>query len=239
MYFLLCLSGECQEDMSENCIYISKIDRSLSRDVYNGLLQLISKENQEKCRRFRFMEDSLRTLYGELIVRHVLCRKLSLKNGEIEMLKRGEGKPYIKDCPIHFNISHAGDFVVCAFSEQEVGVDIEQIRDFDLSVAKRYFCPCECEDLFAQNEEGQLDYFFSLWTLKESYMKWLGKGMSIPLDSFHFKISYDSISVTDVNRNLKPFFKQFHIDGYKLSLCSVVGDFPDKVEHFCIEEMTF
>ena len=222
--------------MCKNRIYMSKINPALNRAVYNDLMQTISKENREKCRRFRFIEDSLRTLYGELILRHVLCRYFSIKNEEIEILKGDEGKPYLKDVPIHFNISHSGNFVVCAISEHEVGIDIEQIKEFDLSVAKNYFCQSECDDLFSKDEDHRLDYFFSIWTLKESYMKWLGRGMSIPLDSFCFKIIDEGISVFDVNRNVKPFFKQFSIDGHKISLCSMIDDFPGMIEMLALEE---
>ncbi|MCL2367029.1 MAG: 4'-phosphopantetheinyl transferase superfamily protein [Oscillospiraceae bacterium] len=225
--------------MCKNRIYLSQIDPALSRDTYNKLLQMISKENREKCRRFRFKEDSLRTLYGELMLRYVLWRQFSLENEAVEILKGDEGKPYLKDCPIHFNISHAADFVVCAVSEQAIGVDIEQIKETDLSLAKRFFCQCEYEDLIAQHADDRLDYFFSLWTLKESYMKWLGSGMAIPLDSFFFKITDEGISVVDENREIRPFFKQFSVDDYKISLCSMIDSFSDEIEKINVEEMVF
>jgi len=199
---------------------------------------MISTENREKCQRFRFKEDALRTLYGELMVRHVLQEQFSLANEAIEILKSETGKPYIKDCPIHFNISHAGDFVVCAFSEQEIGVDIEQIKAVDLKIAKRFFCPSEYEDLLAQQAKDQRDYFYSLWTLKESYMRWLGAGMSIPLNSFCFKITDTHIRCLDDHQKTPPFFKQFFIEGYKLSVCSTARDFPDEIEKINIEAIT-
>ena len=239
VYFTDTISIELEEKKIKNLIYLAKINPSLSQDKFNDLLKIISKENRKKCHRFKFKEDALRTLYGELIVRHVLCQQFSFKNEEIEILKSAEGKPYIKDFPIHFNISHAGDFVVCVFNEQEVGIDIEQIKDVDLGIAKRFFCQREYEDLFAQKITDQLDYFYSLWTLKESYMKYLGTGMSIPLDSFCFKITGTDISCLDDNREITPFFKQFPIDGYKLSVCSMIRDFPDKIERVSIEEMMF
>jgi len=226
--------------MCKTRIYLSKIDMALSQETYDGLLQIISKENRERCLRFRRREDALRTLYGELIVRHVLCQQFSLKNEAIAFSKSNKGKPYVKDSPVHFNISHAGDFVVCAFSEQEVGIDIEQIRAIDdLDLTKRYFHKCEYEDLLVLNASRRLDYFFSLWTLKESYMKWLGDGMSIPLNSFFFKITADDISMVDTNRDFSPFFKQYSVDGYSLSLCSAVSDFPDKMDNISVENLCF
>jgi len=222
-----------------NHIYLSKINKSLSQERLNDLLQIISKENREKYHRFKFKEDALRTLYGELIVRHVLCKQFSLKNETIEILRSNEGKPYIKDNLIYFNISHAGDFVVCAFSKREIGIDIEQIKEINLEIAKRFFCQCEYENLLTQRTADQLDYFYSLWTLKESYIKWLGTGLSTPLDSFCFKIMGDDISCLDYNRKRTPFFKQYFIDGYKLSVCSMVNEFSDHIERISIEEMMF
>jgi len=238
VYFCIdSIDMKLEEKKIKNLIYLSKINPSLSQDKFNDLLQLISKENREKCHRFKFKEDALRTLYGELMVRYFLCQQFAFKNEAIEILKSDEGKPYIKDFPIHFNISHAGDFVVCAFSEQEIGIDIEQIKEIDLEIGKRFFCQSEYEDLLAQKITDQRDYFFSLWTLKESYMKWLGTGMSIPLNSFCFKITNASISCLDDNRNIMPSFKQFPIEGYKLSVCSMIHDFPDKIERIRIEKI--
>ena len=223
----------------KNLIYLSKINPELPQDKFNALLQNISKENRERCQRFRFKEDALRTLYGELMVRYVLGCRFSLKNEDIEFSRNAARKPFIKDCPIHFNISHAGDFVVCAFSEQEIGIDIEKIKDIDLDIAQRFFHQQEYDDLLAQQKPAQLDYFYSLWTLKESYLKWLGTGLSTPLDSFCFNIADMKITCVDKNRKETPFFKQFYVEGYKLSVCSMVNDFPDKVEDISIEKMVF
>jgi len=219
-------------------IYLSKIDKTLRQDKINALLQVISRENREKCQRFKFKEDTLRTLYGELIVRHVLCQRYLFKDEDIEIIRNDYGKPYVKDCPIHYNISHTGDFVACAFSEQKIGIDIEQVKEIDLKIAKRFFCQQEYESLLVQKIPDQHDYFYSLWTLKESYIKWLGTGLSTPLNSFCFNIDVN-ISCVDVNRKTTPFFKQFSAYGYKLSVCSMINDFPDKLEEIRLEEMIF
>ena len=219
----------------KNLIYIAKINPALPQDKINVLLQRISKENREKCQRFRFKEDALRTLYGELMVRYVLYQQFTYKNEDMELLRNEAGKPYIKDCPIHFNISHAGDFVVCGFSTQEIGIDIELVKEIDLEIAQRFFCQQEYASLLAQRTSDQLDYFYSLWTLKESYIKWLGTGLSTPLNSFCFTIMDMSISCVDKNRKTTPFFKQFPLEGYKISVCSMINDFPDEIEKIDIE----
>ena len=179
----------CKMSESKNFIYLAKINPLLSQDKFDRLLQIISKEGREKCLRFKFKEDALRTLYGELLVRYVMCHQFLYKNEEIVFMRSAEGKPYIENIPVHFNISHSGDFVICAFSELEIGIDIEEIKEVDLAIAERFFCSFEVQDLFMQKQVDQFEYFFSLWTLKESYLKWLGSGMAIPLDSFGFKMT--------------------------------------------------
>ena len=176
-------------------------------------------------------------LYGELMIRQVLKKQFSIKNEEIKLLKNDAGKPYIKGFPIHFNISHAGDFVVCVFSEQAVGIDIEQIKEIDLKIAQRFFCQHEYEDLLAKQESEQLDYFYSLWTLKESYIKWLGTGLSTPLNSFCFSIAGTEILCADENHGVTTSFKQFHIEGYKLSVCFTTDEILENIEQISIEDM--
>ena len=222
-----------------NGVYLSKINKAISQERLDVLLRIISEENMKKCQRFKFREDVLRTLYGELLVRHVLCEQFLFVNKDIKLSRNEAGKPYIEECNIYFNISHAGDFVVCAFCEQPVGIDIEEIKEIDLEIAKRFFCKSEYEDLMEQKEVDRLNYFYSLWTLKESYIKWLGMGLSIPLDSFCFKITDTEISFVNSNRLMLPFFKQYYVAGYKLSLCSTNHTFPNEIKEICIEKWCF
>ena len=218
-------------------IYIFEINKSLDSNQFNDLLKVISIEKREKCRKFMFKEDALRTMYGELIIRHILVGKFLFRNQDIEFFENLEGKPYLKDIPIYFNISHAGNFIVCAFSEQEIGIDIEEIKEGDLEIAERFFCQCEYEDLMMQRSLERIDYFYSLWTLKESYVKWLGKGLTIPLDSFCFFVKGEDISCVDYYRNRTPFFKQYPIEGYKISVCATLCDFPERIEEIRIDDV--
>jgi 4'-phosphopantetheinyl transferase len=223
--------------MCKDLIYLAKLDFLLPENTFEYLLQFISEENQRKCKGFRFREDALRTLYGELILRYVLQQRFSYKHEEIVILKGEKGKPYLKDIPIHFNISHGGEYVVCGFSQEEVGVDIEEIKDIDLNVAKRFFSKKEYENLLSKKPENQRDYFLSLWTLKESYLKWLGDGMAIPLDSFCFEIDHEDITLEDDNRDVIPFFKEYFVDGYKLAVCVTTDKLPEEILEISIGEI--
>lgn len=99
------------------------------------------------------------------------------------IIKKNEfGKPFADRLPVHFNISHSGDFVVCAVSEKEIGIDIEKIRPIRPDVAKK----------FATEEElgyigTNLERFFDIWTLKEAYFKCIGTGLGTDIKKISFR----------------------------------------------------
>ena len=111
-------------------------------------------------------------------------RALFAANGipaDAEQARTVLGKPYLKDYPgVQFNLSHSGGWGVCALSKTAVGVDVEMVRPLRQQVAKRFFTPVEQEWLSKRPAEE----FFRLWTRKESFTKALGKGLTLPLDSF-------------------------------------------------------
>ena len=131
----------------------------------------------------------------------------------------------------HFNISHSGDWVVLATGPSPLGIDVERIKDIDLDIAKRFFSGREYDDLMLKPDEERFSYFFNLWTLKESYIKAVGKGLSLPLDSFSMVMEDNRITIkteSDDNR----FFRQYPVAaGYKLSICASGDSFPGEIIH--------
>ncbi len=103
-------------------------------------------------------------------------------------IEKGEhGKPFIAEYPeIKFNISHCKGLVVCGFSDNDIGVDAELIRDFSPRVMERIFSAEEKE--FVMSSEDKNRDFFRIWTLKEAYGKYLGTGLFSALNgsSFYF-----------------------------------------------------
>ncbi len=121
------------------------------------------------------------------------------------------GKPYFKNIPIHFNLSHSEDYVCCVFSEQEVGVDIQYQKPLTRdSIIRRFFTENEQRiwDSCSSKEE-QENCFFRLWVRKESYGKLTGEGIAVAA----------SVDVSD-NSSLGVYWEDYEIlKDYRISIC--------------------
>ena len=132
-------------------------------------------------------------------------------------------KPFYKEYPeIHFSLSHSGVMAMCVISDRPVGCDVEKIRERDLDIAKRFFTSEEYDLIKSQKtDELQTKMFFRIWTLKESFVKCIGTGLSTLLNEFsiipdwHGKITLNqTISNSEYN------FVELNLDdGYKYSVC--------------------
>ena len=206
----------------------------------NLLKTLISDERKAKMDRFVFKKDSIRCLLGEIIARYAISKHLNCKSSDISFKVDSFGKPCL-DSPndsVFFNISHSGDWVVCVLSSSPCGIDIEFIKETDFGIAKRFFTQEEYESLMSQPAHYRTKYFFMLWTLKESYIKTDGRGLSLPLDSFSFKLGSGQISLSTKNMLTNCFFKQFIIDdAHVMSVCAQDSCFPDETTHISVDDI--
>jgi len=93
---------------------------------------------------------------------------------------------------VEFNMSHSGGMLACAFArKRELGVDIERHRPIDdyAEIARRFFFAPEVEDLMRVEESGRQAAFYDCWVRKEAFIKALGGGLSVPLDSFRVSLA--------------------------------------------------
>lgn len=104
-------------------------------------------------------------------------------------IKKGEhGKPYFEERQdIYFNISHSGDYVAVMVGDSPLGVDIQTIRPVKERMIEK-ICSEE-EKSFVYNSLDKDRAFITLWTLKESYIKAIGTGMSFPMSGINFDLS--------------------------------------------------
>ncbi|GAA0375774.1 4'-phosphopantetheinyl transferase family protein [Paenibacillus motobuensis] len=205
------------------------VPQIMDSKLYEDLLTKVSKEEKAKIEKFAHKEDSYRSLLGNILTRAVICVYLGISNEKIQFAKNQFGKPYLLNSNgFYFNISHSGEWVLLIFGNKPVGIDIEKIRGFNIETAKGCLSQQEFLRLQQVSQEEQLDYFFDLWTLKESYIKAIGTGLYLPLDSFSILCSESIIAVEPNKERL--FFKQYSLGNqYKVAACSYDRNFPQRV----------
>jgi len=215
-------------------LYATNISKLTMSEYCESLDNIISARIKEKIGSFKFISDRKRTLCGELLVRYMIANKKQVANKEIILERDDNGKPYCKSFPgIHFNISHSDDWVIGAVCDSPIGVDIERVGCADLQIARRFFTEYEYQKLLNQ-ETNRNELFYKLWTLKESYMKYTGKGLRLPLNSFEFDFTDCNIRLQIPERNMLHFKSVKVFKDYYLAVCS--EEKPKVVE---IKQVTF
>jgi 4'-phosphopantetheinyl transferase len=164
-------------------------DVALLRD-YESLL---SESERLKGARFHFEKHRRQHLVTRALIRTVLSDYCGVEARNWEFAANAYGRPHVAapdvlGCPL-FNLAHTDGLIVCACATSTVGVDTERVGRAPLEVADRYFSPSEVAELRALPPDAQPERFFHYWTLKESYIKATGKGLSTPLDQFSFLLS--------------------------------------------------
>lgn len=213
-------------------IYGVKILDVNDKDL-DKLCLFIDLEKKRRIKKFINKKDKIRTLIGDLLVRNIITKKLGITNNNIIFEKNKYGKPYLKEYEnFNFNISHSGNFVVCAIDDKPIGIDIEEVKHIEYEgIAKSFFTENEFNYIMTKDVDMQLSRFYEIWTLKESYIKCVGKGLNLSLKSFCISIDkYENIKNVVDNEQNQYMFRKFHIDSdYKVSVCSLNKDIPNEI----------
>ena len=158
---------------------------------------LLTPEERHRESRFYFARDQHRYLITRALVRTVLSRYVAVAPDAWRFTADQYGRPHIANVDstaqrVRFNISHTDRLVVLGITcERALGVDTEPVhaRRAELQIADRFFSADEVAQLHATPAEHQQSRFFEYWTLKESYIKARGMGLSLPLGQFGFDLS--------------------------------------------------
>lgn len=159
-------------------VYVCQI-QGIEEKLFDQLLSSLSKERQQYILRFRQEEDRLRSLMGSLLQQMELAKQLQCEPMELKYRVNKFGKWELENNELYFNLSHAGQYAVCAISDRPVGIDIEQKISRDFSIFHTVWTEREKKNFQVHNMEG----FYDLWTAKESYVKWLGTGLATDLQN--------------------------------------------------------
>jgi 4'-phosphopantetheinyl transferase len=155
-------------------------------DDYSGVLNSLPVYMQNQLNSFYRVDDKKRYLAGKLILKKLLC-EFGYSEEVLSHIKFDENnRPFI-DSEIDFNISHSGEYVVCAISKNlRVGIDIEKIVNIDVDEIKDLVFN-DVEMLKLKQESDVMSYFYDIWTIKEAALKATGKGLSYSMKNIEIK----------------------------------------------------
>jgi 4'-phosphopantetheinyl transferase len=165
---------------------LAEVERSV-------LLARLSDDERDRHARFRFERDRDAYLVAHALTRRLLADVIGVEASALEFSASEHGRPELSApnaaLDFRFNLSHTHGLVACGVTRgREIGVDVERIdREVELlAVGRHVYSPREMAVLESLSGEAQRLHFFELWTLKEAYVKAIGKGLAGPLRSISF-----------------------------------------------------
>lgn len=146
---------------------------------------------------------------------------------DFSLCYNADGKPYLSGGKVHFNLSHSGSIAVCAVSNAEVGVDVQILRPVKDALLKKVCTQAEYAFVTADGESS-LQRFCRVWAIKESVMKCLGKGLSLPPQKIELDFSTKTCAKID-GKDCNLYFKEYALEGYCVAACSEKDAFAQKM----------
>ncbi|MGE7908214.1 4'-phosphopantetheinyl transferase family protein [Lysinibacillus xylanilyticus] len=160
-------------------LFAVNINSQLSEKRIKFLTHCMFSDREEDVTKYKHLEDQKRTVYGHLLLRYILSKKMNLNMTQIVFSKNKFGKYFLEnEHNIHFNLSHSGDWCIGVISDSPIGVDIELMKPINMDVVEYAFHPSEVLQFKQLKNNQQTEYFYKLWTMKESYLKAIGTGFS-------------------------------------------------------------
>ncbi|MFW1922913.1 4'-phosphopantetheinyl transferase family protein [Acinetobacter geminorum] len=211
-------------------VYICPVSRvpqdHLVLSHYLGFLSLA-----EKLRYDQYHPKAARLfLISRVLVKTVLADKLGISPHEVNIQLHPNGKPFVEGSKaVYFNLSHSANIIVLAVTEAgEIGIDVERLdREFEWRRVDSVLASSEIEWI-KQNElidpSTVYQRFFQIWTLKESYIKCTGEGMSRHLKKLNFHVLAEHIEFLDSTRDIQKteeyYFQSYVYDhNFIFSIC--------------------
>jgi 4'-phosphopantetheinyl transferase len=179
----LCITG------NQVHIWCARLD--VPPEEVHRLEMILSEDERIRAHRFRFEAGQRRYIASRGVLRSILGRYLNVSPLELHFHYGEYGKPSLAGDftanPYEFNLAHSHELALFGFTRGvPVGVDLEYLktdRDYD-KIAARYFSKLENEIYCSLPPSERPGAFFNAWTRKEAFIKAIGQGLTLPLDSF-------------------------------------------------------
>ena len=203
----------------ENRVYFFDVSRLEDKEKFRYWYEKMPDFRKEKIDKMKPL-NSKRLSLGAGILFYKGLKELGLEPDSVKIRLGENEKPYIDgEEGVFFNLSHSGNIAVAAFSDREVGIDVEKIKTFNDSLVEYVF---DEKEICAVNNDLVNSFYTGLWTMKESLMKYNGKGISMNPKKI---VIEDGCASYEGKRLENLHFTRFEYEDYHISVCSEYGGF--------------
>jgi 4'-phosphopantetheinyl transferase len=184
--------------------YINCNNWNPTHDQWIYATRCITKTELERIDKFLFQRDAKFALAGQLLIRYLLSEAFQRESSSFEIQRTERGRPFITSTPkFDFNLSHhhqlvciAGTFdgeIGCDTMEYQINKTKNQSMEDLTNLLRGEFTKNEYNFILNKTNDEKIRYrhFHRLWSLKESYVKWLGYGIGFTLSRLNFCINTD------------------------------------------------
>ncbi len=173
--------------MNKIDVYLVNYNELNFKENYKKYFKYLNDEELNRIKKYENKFDQIRSLLGLLLIKSLA----SEKNINPNIKKTEYGKPYLLNSDLHFNISHANECVAVGISNNDLGIDLEYIKNEDYN-------------------------FYNDWTTRECFFKLIGLGLIMYNDEYNIDYKRSIINYKKSNYS----FTNLIIDKYMLSICS-------------------
>lgn len=202
------------------------LNDSLFEKKEKYLMNFVSQDRRMKIERYKFEKDKKLSLYAGLLTRIGLSKISRISESDFIFYQKSMHKPYLKNENVNlkFSISHTESAIVCGISEEEIGTDIEKIKNEVPEDVLSFYSTSEIKKCTNNSAIENTYNFYWLWTRKEAYSKYRGLGLSLDiseipteLDGFYsLSISDYMVSVYTLNKQPISILKISEYEIYKM-----------------------
>lgn len=189
-------------------------DEDFSILNFNRLMIKLSIDRRNYVNKFKNYEDKCNSLIAYLLTVYGIKKIFNTELSGLSFSYTNFGKPYFTNYPnIHFNISHIKSKVICAISDNPVGVDIQDIVEIKKNCYSSVLSTNEIEYL-STHDNSNIE-FLRIWAIKEAYTKYTGLGLNQDFDKLNI-VSSESNDINFNGTNIHVFCNE----NYYIAVCS-------------------
>ena len=156
-------------------------------DNYDTLKKYLSKYltdyELEVIEKYKNNQDKINHIISYTLPKIELAKILNIEASNVFIERTENERPYYKDYDYYYSVSHSDHFVAFVLSKNNVGLDIEHRQFKKLKALSYVASDDEINECISEDDK------LTLWTFKEAYSKYVGKG----LGRYLIDISKDNI----------------------------------------------